>query len=265
MNKDISERPIKITVLNLVFSCLFFLILAPYVLAENNVFVTSYECSDLNNNFRWEAVTEIMPSPEKGQAVNTLIERGNGIYTGFKGDISWRSELEYKREGFLVRPIRSQTQAFDMSGQLISVETQEFNFDSNKAIFTRDDKISGRVHKEEFRFKEDIVNRLILGLYIQQFLKSGKDEAFLDILNSEPRLIRCRLYMVGEEEIEIGGVKRNAIKLCLDPQLGLLSFVKVLIPRSYVWHSAEGEFEWLKYNGLELNLNSPIVEIKNKG
>ena len=233
--------------------------------SEKEIFTTSYECFDLKGSLRWQAVTEIFSSPEKGEGISTLIERGKGLYSGFKEEISWQSELEYIRQDGETRPVKSRTETFNTLEELICIESQEFDYDSGIATFKRDDKKSGKEHKEAFRIKEDIVNRLILGLYIQQFLRSGKKEAVIQMLSNEPRLIKCRLYIVSEEEIESAGVKRQAYKLCLDPQLGLFNFVKVLIPKAYVWHLAEPDFEWLQYKGLEVNLSSPIVEIKKTG
>jgi hypothetical protein len=43
--------------------------------------------------------------------------------------------------------------------------------------------------------------------------------------------------------------------------LGIFSFIKIFLPRSYVWHSAEPIHEWLKYDGLESGVDSPRVEI----
>jgi hypothetical protein len=233
-----------------------------YASGEKYVFRTSYECFDLKGNPRWNATTEIFSSPEKGENINTLVETGSGFYSGFSEKISWRSELEYIRETSKIRPFRSTTKTYDSTGKLIAVEAQEFDYVSGNAIFRREDKRSGRVYKEIFKIRQDIVNRLLLGLYIQEFLKSGKDSAFIEILNSEPRLIKCRLYIVDKEDIEVNGIKKTAYKLCLDPQLGLFNFVKTFIPKAYVWHSAVPEFEWLRYNGLEVNLNSPMVEIR---
>lgn len=256
-----SKAPILMLILSVVAVLVTVFCPLPAV-GQNDIFRTSYECSDLKGNPRWKAVTEIFASPEKGAGINTLIERGTGIYGGFKEEISWQSELEYTRENEQIKPVKNHTVIFNTSGELISVENQEFDYTSSRATFTREDKKSGKVYKEVFTIKEDIVNRLILGLYIQQFLKKDKKETVIQMLSNEPKLIRCRLYIVGEEEIEVTGQKMQAYKLCLDPQLGLLNFVKVLIPKSYVWHSAKPDFEWLKYNGLEVNLSSPIVEIK---
>ncbi|MFA5069350.1 MAG: hypothetical protein WC487_04465, partial [Candidatus Omnitrophota bacterium] len=140
-----------------------------------------------------------------------------------------------------------------------------FDFNENKVFFTRHDTVSGRTSRQEFIFKADIVNRLVLALYVQRFLKTGKKSANIEMLSSEPRLIRCGLHIIDKEDIEIGGLMVKAYKLCLDPQLGLFNFAKIFIPKAYVWHSAGPSFEWLKYKGLEINLDSPIVEIEKEG
>jgi hypothetical protein len=230
--------------------------------SEKEIFTTSYECFDLKGNPRWHASTEIFSFSEKGEGVNMLVERGRGVYGGFKEEISWQSELEYIRQDGEIRPVKSRTETFNALKELIYIESQEFDYDSGIATFKGDDKKSGKEYKEVFEIKEDIVNRLMLGLYIQQFLRSGKQEATIQMLSNEPRLTKCRLYIIGEEDIEVAGENRKAYKLCLDPQLGLFNFVKIFIPKAYVWHSSSPDFQWLQYKGLEMNLSSPIVEIK---
>jgi hypothetical protein len=230
--------------------------------AEEEIFTTSYECFDQKGCLRWQAIAEIYSSPEKGDDMNMLVEKGSGIYGLFKNRISWQSELQYLKKEGQIKPIRNHTNIFNASGELICIEDEEFDYGNNIITFTRDDKKTGKSSKNVFKIKEDIVNRLVLALYIQQFLKSGKKEAEVQMLSNEPKLIDFRLYIAGTEEIESAGEKKQAYKLCLDPQLGLLSFVKLIIPKAYVWHSAKDDFEWLQYKGLEVNLSSPIVEIK---
>jgi hypothetical protein len=243
--------------------CFFTLFFAALPLsAGKEVFTTSYECFDLEGNLRWQAVTEIFISPEQGIGRNMLVEKGKGVYGSFKEEVLWQSELEYTGKDGKICPIRSRTETFNTSKELICIESQEFDYGSGIATFKRDDKKSGKEYTKVFKIEGDIVNRLMLALYIQQFLRSGKQEAILYILSNEPNLIKCRLYIVGEEEIEVGGIKMQAYKLCLDPQLGLLNFVKVFIPKAYVWHSSSPDYQWFQYKGLEVSPSSPIVEIK---
>jgi hypothetical protein len=95
-------------------------------------------------------------------------------------------------------------------------------------------------------------------------LERGQREEPLVFLSNEPRLYTVKLKVIGEDDITINGIKKKAFKLCLDPQLGALNFVKTVIPKSYVWHSRTPEFEWLRYRGLENSLGSPMVEITSE-
>jgi hypothetical protein len=117
------------------------------------------------------------------------------------------------------------------------------------------------VSKKEFAFTGDIINRLLQGLCGQKLIEAGLASKEMQVISPEPAIYNIRLEMVGRDDIEVNGVKRSAYKLCFDPQLGMFDFVKVFLPKSYAWHSAEPIFEWLRYEGLESGVDSPSVEI----
>jgi len=118
--------------------------------------------------------------------------------------------------------------------------------------------------EKTFKFKDDIVTRLILGLYIQKFLENGETEKTVELVSSEPQLYKVNIRITGEEKIDINGREKIAYKLCLDPDIGLLNIFKFFISKTYVWHSSVPDFEWLKYVGLENTISSPKVEIRTK-
>ena len=66
---------------------------------------------------------------------------------------------------------------------------------------------------------------------------------------------------MGKETIEVNGRKIVAYRLCVDPELGALNFIKPFFPKSYIWNSAVPKYEWLRYVGLEGGINSEKVEI----
>jgi len=191
-----------------------------------------------------------------------LTEKGSGLQSGFKSAVSWVARLEFESDDKVVRPLKMDREVFDGSGRLIFTESQRFDFGSKKAIFSSENILSGKRQKKEFRFSGDVVNRLILGLYARRLLEQGKREAQLELLSGEPRLYKFKLYVMDTEAIDINGSMKNAYKLCLDPELGLLNIAKILLPKAYVWHSAKPKFEWLRYEGLESGLNSPMVQIR---
>lgn len=243
---------------------LFLLLISSFSNAEvrEDRFATSYTCFDLKGNERWKAATEITHSSDKGEDVYTLIEKGEGYFSGFKGKISWTAKLEFISTKDTVRPLGMEKQIFDEDGKVIARQKQEFDFTNKKTTCSYENLVTKRKTAKVFKFKGDIVNRLILGLYVQKFLENGKREQTVSILSDEPCLYKVNIKVIGEEEIKCNGREKIAYKLSLDPDIGLLNIFKVILPKAYVWHSAAPHFEWLKYVGLENSICSPRVEIR---
>jgi len=230
--------------------------------AGDDTFKTRYMCRDLKGNERWNAVAEISACTDKGPDIYKLVEKVKGYYSGFKGEISWVETLEFESNKDTVRPLKTNKKIFDGYGKTVALEYQEFDFINKKAIYHYEYLPVKRKIERTFNFKDDIVTRLILGLYIQKFLENGKTEKIVELVSSEARLYRLNIKIIGKEKMDINGCEKTAYKLCLDPDIGLLNIFKFLISKTYVWHSAAPQFEWLKYAGLENTISSPQVEIR---
>ena len=241
---------------------LFLLSLPSFASAEvkEDKFVTNYTCFDLKGNERWKAETEISHTDKKD--IYLLTERGKGYFSGFKDRISWIAKLKFLSTKDSVKPLKMEKQIFNQGGKVITRQTQKFDFTNKKVIYSYENLITKRKMEKVFRFKGDIVNRLILSLYVQKFLKNGEKEQTVFILSDEPSLYRVRIKIIGEEEIECKGRKKTVYKLCLDPDIGLLNIFKFVLPKIHIWHLATPHYEWLKYVGLESNITSPKVEIR---
>lgn len=233
---------------------------AAAVCAEE-AYTTKYSCFDTDGRERWAASADIVRAPGEKRSFYILTSEGAGVLSGFKGKVSWAGRLEFESTEDMVRPVSMENRVFNDKLEPIFVEKQEFDHKAGKVRYTGIDLRWNRTRKAEYNFKGDIANRLILGLYIQKFLERGGKERSLVFLSGEPRLYAVKLKMMGKEQVVINGVKKEAFRLCLDPELGILDFLKVVIPKAYVWHLAAPKFEWLKYRGLENNLGSPVVEI----
>jgi hypothetical protein len=247
----------------LIISTAFLLLLntCPAHSAENNAFITSYECFDIEGNERWKAQAEITKTPQKD--IFILEERGEGRFSGFAGEVSWVSSLEFESTKTDVKPLKMEKTVYSRDGKKLATETQKFVFQEsgNKVSVKLKDIARGRETNKKFRFRGNIVNRLLLGLYIQKLIDNGKTEKTVHLISSEPQLYKVNIELLDTENVSIHGKKRKAYKFCLDPEIGLLNFVKVFLPKAYVWHSATPEYEWMMYKGVESTLSSPRVEI----
>jgi len=215
-------------------------------------------CRDLEGNPRWEATAKIR---HKQGDVYNIIETAKGRYFGFENEISWLAEMDFEETEDTVRPLRMKRSFFDENGKLIEFFEQEFSFGDNVVTCIHENLTKNTSIKKKFKFTKDIINRLLLGVYVKKFIDEGQVSKSIQLVSPEPGFYNLELRLVNTEEIKINGRNIKAYKLCLDPQLGLLNFVKLFLPKAYVWHSAEPVFEWLKYEGVENSVNSPEVEI----
>lgn len=238
--------------------CIFYAVGPSHAGIEGNVYKTSYVCNDLKGNQRWQATAEI--SHKEGD-VYTITEKMNGVYSGFDGRISWVAATDFERTKDTVKPLNMDQRIFDGNGKLIAISKQDFNYADKVVTCTYEDLVKDTISKKEFVFSKDIINRLLQGLCGQKFIEAGQTSKEIQVISPEPALYSLELRMIGKEEIEVNGRRLKAYKLCFDPMLGIFDFVKVFLPKAFVWHSAEPIFEWLKYDGLESSVNSPEVEI----
>jgi len=226
--------------------------------AEDKGPITRSQCNDLKGNKLWESTTTVVPVTGKpGHFL--LTEEGRGNYGDFKGLTSNKSEFEFISDERRLEPVYLKRQVFSDDGEVIFEEAERFDVGQVecevKDLLKKEDK------KEIFKYKGDIVNSFLMGFYIERFLGAGEKEMTTYLVNDEPALYRVTLKVVGKEEITVKGEKRDAYKICIDPQIGFLSPVKALLPKNYDWHSTQPPYEWLMFRGLESSIHSPKVEI----
>ncbi len=238
--------------------CLFYAVGPAHSGLEGDVYKTSYVCNDLNGNQRWQATAEIR---HKEGDIYTITEKMNGLYSGFDGSISWVATTDFERTKDAVKPLNMDQRICDGSGKPIAVSRQYFDYVDKVVTCVYEDLVKNTVSKKEFVFSKDIINRLLQGLCGQKFIETGLVSKEIQLISPEPALYDIRITMIGAEDVEVNGRHRKAYKLCFDPMLGILNFVKIFLPKAFVWHSAEPIFEWLKYDGFESSVSSPEVEI----
>jgi len=230
----------------------------PSYAAAEVLYKTSYICRDLRGTARWQAEYEIRREEDNAYSI---IEKGCGRYFGFKGKVSWVAETAFEGTGNSVRPLWMKKRILDDGGEVIAIQEQVFNFDNNVVTCVHEDLIKNTSVEKKFKFEKNIVNRLLQGLYVQKFIENGEARKQVQFISPEPSLYNLELKLLGAEEIEINGQEIKAYKLTMDPMLGIFNFAKVLLPKTYFWHSAEPKFEWLKYEGVENSIKSPEVVI----
>lgn len=226
----------------------------------DEAFTTRHKCTDLKGNFLWEAAVTITPS-DGDPYTYILVEKGKGRFSGYKGESSRKSEMRFISKSGSIRPLGMKSEVFSPEGRLIAETKQEFDPSGASVACCARDLVKGTCRTRSFKLKGDTINRLLTGLYTRQMIEEGGKEKTVNMLSEEPALYRVTLRVTGKETIEVNGRQREAFKVCIDPNIGLLTPVKVFLPKNYTWFSCEPPYEWLKFVGLEESIDSPMVEI----
>ena len=231
---------------------------------EGKAGFSRYQCVDLKGKRLWESAVTIAPA--KGEKDSYLIvEEGKGQYHGFDGITSRRYEMRFMENKECLTPVSMNEKVFSESGKLVLESTQRFYPARKEVECEVKDLLSGKEKKETLKYKGDIINGMIMGTYIERFLAAGEKKRTVYILSDDAELYRVTLKVINKEEVTVNGKTREAYKISIDPEIGLLSPMKMFITKNYEWYSCEPPYEWLKFKGLESSINSPVVEMTPLG
>ncbi|MFA6356560.1 MAG: hypothetical protein WCY23_05570 [Candidatus Omnitrophota bacterium] len=221
---------------------------------------TRHKCSDTKGRILWEAAVTITPVAGENGAY-MLLEEGKGQYFGFEGETSCRSEMKFTSDKDGIRPAWMKRTVLSGAGNALLEESQDFGRGGDTVRCVIRDPVKNSEKNLSFNYKGGAINKLLTGLYIRAMLEAGERQRTVNIVNDEPAMYRLTMKVVGREMIKVNGSEHEAFKVCIDPNIGLLSPAKVFIPKNYSWFSCEPPHRWLKFKGLETSISSPVVEI----
>ncbi|MFH1360234.1 MAG: hypothetical protein ABIJ41_04255 [Candidatus Omnitrophota bacterium] len=245
--------------------CFFCLGIAVPLWAQDadNILRYGYAGYNSKDQERWSASVTITP-PSGQEEIGKIVERGGGRFSAYPGITSWVSTLEFREQEDSLQPLQMEKNVYDQKGQLIERTFQAFDYDEKKVTHRNEKSGSERPIEKVYGFGDSITNKLLLGLFVQEFLQKGERHKMTYFISDEPRLYNIDIRIVREEEITVRSKKRKAFKLMIDPNLGIFNIFKIFLPRAYLWHAATKPYEWLQYEGPESNPTSIRIQIRQK-
>ena len=225
--------------------------------AKDRITISKYACFDLEGNKRWEASRTLMPAGKKGLFL--LKEAGSGVYSGFDGPVKWKTETEFSDDGSVITPIRM-TKTFRSEDDTILFEgSQEFDAKNRWVTCAKRWPASGKEVKKTLRYRGEVVNDCLLGLYVKRFLENGDMKKIFYLVSNDPAMYKISAKVKKKEDVTINGVTRTAYKIDLDPRAGIFG---IFAPETCVWHLAKPDHAWLKYRGAEDTIDSTVVRME---
>ena len=183
-----------------------------------------------------------------------ILEEGGGICGREERYLSWRYESFFKVEGSKFLPEKINVVYKLKNGKTLKTLKKSFDYENKKVICN----VNGK--EKEFEFKDDLVDRENLGLFLSNYPFEKKKDLSFHLLTHEPSLDKMIIKYKGRETINM--VK--CYKLEMTPDLGVLKILNAFIPKIYFWYECEPPHNFIKYEGLESGLNSPYIILESR-
>lgn len=186
---------------------------------------------------------------------------GNGYYGGANYPTKWSVSAYYYIDPY-IRPYFVERKVFSMSGELNLLETMFFDAKSKQIYFTSDDKLKNSVMKKNFELKDDVIDRYALPLMVLGYPFAEKRNVRFHYISNDPRLYLFNIYFVAKENVATAQGPIECFKLKMDVDLGALGAIGIMLPNNFYWVSDGKDHKFVKYEGLESGMGTPIVVIR---
>lgn len=191
-----------------------------------------------------------------------LLEAGQGSCHGFDEPVRWESETRMRSDN--PRLLHSSVRRFyGPDGALLKSSSRAFDPALRLAVASVSEATSiGQARHRSWAGLEDVATPSSLLFIIPAGLANGRTKGSIKLLTSEPALYTIRWVSRGPERVTVPAGSFDCVKIELLPELGLLSPLRPLLPKLYVWYTAAAPFDWIKYEGLEDGAHSAKVVIE---
>ncbi len=183
----------------------------------------------------------------------------------FSFSIRWRVEGAFREEKNRLLPLWSQKEIYRKSGELVQKVSTSYDFDRLLCRVIREDGI-GKVEMDKtVKIPADTIPAESIAIYFRSIpFESGRDFTF-HLFTLEGSIYTLTVKNRGIETIETAAGKYRTYKLEISPDLGILGVAAMFLPKTFVWHTLEKPYFWVKYRGLEGGLGSPEIIMELTG
>jgi Protein of unknown function (DUF3108) len=205
---------------------------------------------------RWKADWTMERTQSEGQDVIRMTETGQGVYSGFNGNVRWTIDAWWTG-GDSFRPLRFDKTVKDSSGRIVLEEHKQFNWKTNQVRFERRDPTGGKSITKTIAVPADTLTGEGIAGALRALPFSASLRFPTHFLTNEPKLYAMTLEVRGRESIRVGSKTYDCYKVELVPKAGAL--IRFLFPKVYFWFSVDPQHTWVRYAGPENGPGTPNV------
>jgi Protein of unknown function (DUF3108) len=210
---------------------------------------------------RWTAEWTMEPALESGRPAVHFTEVGRGQYSGFTGQVSWKTDAFWAADRAL-QPLRSEKIVRDANGRVIDTERKIFDPAKGTVHFER--QWEGQSEARQFSVPSDTLEpEGIAGVLRFLPFEHLRSES-IHLFTNEPRLYEMKAELRGRDQVKTASGEYECYKIELVPQLGALNVLHALLPKAYFWFTVAPPHFWVRYEGPENGAGTPHITMELK-
>jgi hypothetical protein len=210
---------------------------------------------------RWTAEWTMEPALEGGRPAVHFTEVGRGQYSGFTGQVSWKTDALWMADGAL-QPLRSEKIVRDSNGRI--VDTERKTFDPAKGTVRFERQQNGQPESRQVSVPSDTLEpEGIAGILRFLPFEHLRSES-MHLFTNEPRLYEVKFELRGRERVKTPSGDYECYKVELVPQLGALNVFRTFLPKAYFWFTVAPPHFWVRYEGPENGAGTPHINMELK-
>ena len=204
---------------------------------------------------RWRSQLRARIIKAEGTTYLYFEEKGEEPAQGPERSKAWTSSTYSILEGNKIRPYLTNLVVRDSGGR--AIEKVEKFYDHKKRIVVCN--VNGRV--QILGLKSEVADKQDLAFYLMGYPFDKKNDLDFLLVTHTPAVYAMTVKYRGKESINVGGRSTLCHKLEMLPDIGILNFLRVFFPKTYLWFEAAPPHYFVRYEGLESGLGTPYVVV----
>ena len=204
----------------------------------------------------WQSKVRITRTTFNGRPYLYTIDEGKGKF-GSDGKVkSWKTESYSLIEGKKLVPYQVKQVFKDPSGRVVSSLQKDYDRAGKTVVC----QVNGR--QKSYEFQPDLLDREILGVYVEEFPFGAGREVPCHLLTNEPSQYKISLKDLGRETATVDGKAYDCNKLQMLLDMGAINIFSSFFPKTYFWVDTAASHEIIRYEGLESGLGTPYIVLE---
>ncbi len=185
--------------------------------------------------------------------------QGEGDYADY-ADVVWASESTAELRDGILYPLESKGSLRYKGAQEVIVKKEKyFDYAQKQIRYTSYDGQNKKTTRKIYPLKGLTVDSATLPHVLRSLINHDDSEEIPSfyIMTEADNFYHVTARHLGEEELLLADGPQAALKIQLIPRFGPLSWLgRAFVPPTYMWFSLDSPYDWLQYQGYEIDFSS---------